>query len=149
MLVRDVEQLGDDLGHVRDRRQLVGVERLVERDPARRIEQAILRERVPDALDDSALDLARGAERVDDAADVVDRRDALDADLAGLDVDGDLGHLHAEGQHLHAGRVRARAPLPRICASSSRPTTSSIGQEPPSDETTLPPWSERTRSSLS
>ena len=53
----------------------------------------------------------RRAERVDHAADVVDRRDPLDADLARLDVDGDLRDLDAERQHLHPGRVRAAGAL--------------------------------------
>ena len=69
--------------------------------------QPLLGERVADALDHAALDLARGAERVDHAADVVDRGDAVDRDLAGLDVDRDLGDVDAERQHLHPGRVRA------------------------------------------
>ncbi len=54
--------------------------------------------------------LAR-AERVDDPADVVHRGDPLHAHLAGLDVDGDLGHLHAEREHAHPGRVRAARAL--------------------------------------
>src|SRR6185437_6068282 len=74
------------------------------------IEQPLLRERVPDALDHAALDLARRAERVDDAADVVDRRDALDVHFTGLDVDRDLDDVDAEREDAHAGRVRpARA----------------------------------------
>ena len=36
---------------------------------------------------------------------------ALDAHLARLHVDGDLGDLHAERQHLHPGRVRAARAL--------------------------------------
>ena len=68
-------------------------------------------ERVPDALDDPALDLARRAERVDHAADVVDRRDPLDRHLAGLDVDGDLRDLDTEREHLHARGVRAASAL--------------------------------------
>ena len=110
MLVGLVDQLADDLRHVGDRRQLVRVEAGREDLAGARIVQPLLGERVADALDDPALDLARRAERVDHAADVVDGCDPVDPDLAGLDVDGDLGHLHAEGQHLHAGRVRpARA----------------------------------------
>ena len=64
-----------------------------------------------DALDDPALHLAARAERVDDAADVVRRGDALDADLARLDVDGHLDDLHAEREHAHAGRVGAARAL--------------------------------------
>ena len=64
-----------------------------------------------DALDDPALDLARGAERIDDAPDVVDRRDALHLHLAGLDVDRDLDDVDAEGEDAHPGRVRATGAL--------------------------------------
>ena len=46
-----------------------------------------------------------------DAADVVDRRDALDDDLAGLHVDRDLDDVDAERQDAHAGRVRAAGAL--------------------------------------
>ena len=42
-----------------------------------------------------------------------------------------------------------RAPLPRICASSSRPTTSSSSHEPPSDDTIRPPFTSSTRCSRS
>ena len=42
-----------------------------------------------------------------------------------------------------------RAPLPRICPSSRTPTTSSSGQEPPSEQTTWPSFRESVRSSLS
>ena len=106
-----VDELADDLGHVGDRRHPVRVERLREDAARLRVEQALLRERVADALDDPALDLARGAERVDHAADVVDGGDPLDAHLAGLDVDGHLGDLDAEREHLHSGRVRAARAL--------------------------------------
>ena len=71
-----------------------------------------------DALDDPALDLARRAERVDHAADVVDRRDPVDRDLAGLDVDRDLGDVDAEREHLHARSGSGRA---RPCRGSARP----------------------------
>ena len=50
-------------------------------------------------------------ERIDHAPDVVHRCDAVDPDLAGLDVDRHVGHLDAERQHLHAGGVRAAAAL--------------------------------------
>jgi hypothetical protein len=136
--VGDVDELGDDLRHVGDRRQLVGVERAREDRRRSRVDDPLLRERVADALDDPALDLARRAERVDHAADVVDRDDLVDAHLAGLDVDGDLRDLDAEREHLHAGRVRAARALAEDLPSSSRPVISSSGQEPPSDETIWP-----------
>jgi hypothetical protein len=41
----------------------------------------------------------------------VDGGDAVDPDLARLDVDRDLRDLHAEGEHLHAGGVRPPAAL--------------------------------------
>src|SRR5439155_10660982 len=93
VLVRLVDELAHDLGNVGDRRHAVGVECRRE-DPTRlRIVQALLRERVPDPLDDPAFDLAPRTEGIDDPADVVRRRDTLDAHLAGLDVDGDLDDL--------------------------------------------------------
>ena len=43
--------------------------------------------------------------------DVVNRGDALDAHLAGLDVDRDLDDVDAEGEDAHPGRVRAARAL--------------------------------------
>src|SRR5712691_3227463 len=106
MLVRLVDELAHDLGHVRDRRHPVGVEALREDAPRLEGHQPLLGERVADALDDPALDLALRTERIDDAADVVRGGDTLDAHLAGLDVDGDFDDLYAEREHAHAGRVR-------------------------------------------
>ena len=69
-----------------------------------------LRQRVADALDDPALDLAGSAELVDDAADVVDRDHLVDPHLARLGVDGHLGDLDTERQDSHPRRIRpARA----------------------------------------
>ena len=86
-----------------------------------RVVQPLLGERVADTLDDPALDLAGRAERVDHASDVVDGGDPLDPDLAGLDVDRDLRHLDAEGQHLHARRIRAaRAAAEDLCVFEQR-----------------------------
>ena len=79
--------------------------------PGLRVVQPHLGERVAERLDDPALDLAAGAERVDHAADVVDRDDLLDDDLARADVDRDLGELDAEREHAHPGRVRAARAL--------------------------------------
>src|SRR4029450_8089570 len=93
--------------------QLVRVQRYRQRRAALRVEQTLLGERVSDPLDDPSFDLALSAERVDDPADVVDRSDALDADLPGLDIDGDLGDLDPEGQHAHPGRVRPPGALPQ------------------------------------
>ena len=70
-----VDELADDLGDVGDRGQLVGVEGLRQHVPVCGVEQPVLGERVAERLDDPALDLAARAERVDDPADVVDRRD--------------------------------------------------------------------------
>ena len=111
MLVGHVDEVADDLGHVGDRRQLVGVERLRQHRAGARVVEPVLRERVPERLDDPALDLAAGAERVDHAADVVDRDHLLDPHLAGADVDGDLGELDPEREHAHAGRIRAAGAL--------------------------------------
>src|SRR3954453_15185437 len=65
-----VDQLADDLRDVRDRRQLVRVESRREDAARLRVDEALLRQGVPDALDDPALDLAGCPERVDHAADV-------------------------------------------------------------------------------
>src|SRR5204862_539167 len=64
-----------------------------------------------DALDDPAFDLALRAQRVDHATHVVDRRDPLDAHLAGLDVDRDVRNLDPERQDTHPGRVRPACAL--------------------------------------
>src|SRR5438552_4285958 len=106
MLVRLVDELADDFGNVCDRRQLVRIQWPRQRRAALRIEETLLGERVPDSLDDPSFDLALSPKRVDDAPDVVYRRNALDADLPGFDVDGDLGDLDAERQHAHPGRIR-------------------------------------------
>src|SRR5437588_944618 len=111
VLVRDVDELGDDLGHVGERGHLVGVERLRQHEAGAGVVEPLFRERVADRLDDPALDLTRGAERVDDPADVVDGRDALGPTLASLDVHRHLRDLGAEGEHSHAGRVRAARAL--------------------------------------
>ena len=79
VLVRDVDELAHDLGHVGDRRQLVGVERPRQDGAVARVVEPHLRERVAERLHDPALDLAPRPERVDDPADVVDRDDLLDA----------------------------------------------------------------------
>ena len=65
----------------------------------------------PSALEDPALDLARGSERVDDATDVVHRPDPLDDDLAEPGIDRNLGDLAAERLNRHAVGVRPRAPV--------------------------------------
>ena len=65
-----------------------------------------------DRLDDAALDLALGAERVDHPTDVVHGIDPLDHDLAGLDVHRDLCDLDSVGHDSHSGRVRSTGALP-------------------------------------
>ena len=105
MRIGHVNEVGDDLRDVGDRGHLVRVQRPREDRSGHRIDNALLGERVADALDDPALHLARRAELVDHAADIVNRDDLVDANLARLDVDGDLRHLDTERQHLHAGRV--------------------------------------------
>src|SRR5439155_7256457 len=82
------------------------VERLGEDRAARRVDDALLGERVADALDDPALDLTLRAEAVDHATDVVDRDDLVHPDLTRLDVDRHLCDLDAERQDLHPGWIR-------------------------------------------
>src|SRR5256714_13219332 len=107
MLVRFVDEVGDDLRDVGDRRHLVRVERLRQHRSGAWIQQSFLRERVPDSLDDAALDLARGLPRADHTADVVDRGDALDAYLPGLDVDCALCDVAPQGEDVHPRWVRS------------------------------------------
>ena len=121
MLVRDVDELADDLGHVGDCRELVRVERPREDRPRSRIVEAHLRERVAHRLDDPALDLAPRAERVDHAADVVHGEICSTHHLAGLDVDRDLRDLHAERQHAHPRGVGAACALAEDLAVLEQP----------------------------
>ena len=65
------------------------------------------------------------------AADVVHGGDPLDAHLAGLDVDGDLGHLDAERVDAHAGRVRAARALAEDLRVAEQSSSSSSGTEIP------------------
>ena len=53
-------------------------------------------------LNDSPLDLAAHKRRVDRLADVVGRRDPVDTDVAGIDIDGDLDAL----RHVAVAKVR-------------------------------------------
>src|SRR5206468_11580057 len=57
-----------------------------------------LHQRAPEPLNERALDLAVMAERVDDRADVVRRREAAHGHVARLRVDRDLRHLGREGR---------------------------------------------------
>ena len=105
----DVREVDHDLGHVGDRRDLVVVEVRVDRNARRRVDDELLRERERHPLQDAALDLARGGERVDDPPDVVDGDDPLDAHLAEAGIDRDLRDLAAERVDDEAVRVRRRA----------------------------------------
>ena len=91
VLVRSVDEVDDDLGRVGDRRHLVVVEVPVDGCAGRRVDVQLLGERIPDALDHAALDLARGRQRVDDPADVVHRDDTFHPDDARPRIDRDAG----------------------------------------------------------
>ncbi|MBA3384685.1 MAG: molybdopterin-dependent oxidoreductase, partial [Actinobacteria bacterium] len=121
VLVRHVDELTHDLRHVGERRQLVRVERAGEDRARARVVEPRLREGVAHRLDDPALDLAAGAKRVDHAPDVVHRVDALDDDLARLDVDCNLGDLHAKGQDAHPCGVGAPRALAEDLAVLEKP----------------------------
>ena len=111
MLVRLVHEIGHDLWDVSDRRKPVGIQRLGQIVPV-------------------AGSSSRSSERVwpspwmippstwlDAPSGLITRPTSwiaailLDTHLARLDVDGDLGDLYSEGQHPHAGRVRATRAL--------------------------------------
>src|SRR5205807_6327415 len=64
----------------------------------------------------------------DHTPDVVDRDDLVDAYLARFDVDGHLGDLHAERQHLHTGRVRSAGSLAEDLTVLEEP--GDLGQRP-------------------
>src|SRR5207248_8395711 len=83
-------------------RDLVLLQVRVEHVPARAVEHAVLVERVGDPLEDAAVYLALDRERVHGPPAVVHGDDALDFHDAGLDVDGDLGELHAAQRLGHA-----------------------------------------------
>ena len=78
----------------------------VEGHTARAVNVPLLEERVPDALDNAAVQLALGERGVDDASRVVDRDDAHHAHDAGLGVDLDLDELRADRDHSEF-RIRA------------------------------------------
>ena len=56
----------------------------------------MLPQRLADALDDAAVGLAVQDQRIDGAADVVDRGVAHDLDVAGVGIDLDLADRAAE-----------------------------------------------------
>ena len=101
-------ELADDLGHVRDRRAA-----------CRRRESASARRRLPGSsrrcsesvcpiactIPPSTWLRAPSGLRIRPTSWI--GGDPLDADLARLDVDRHLGHLNAEREHAHAGRIRA------------------------------------------
>ena len=65
----------------------------------RRLDVALLPHRLAHALRDAAMGLAMDDQRVDAAADVVDRGVAGDRDMAGLGIDLDLADRAAVREH--------------------------------------------------
>ena len=141
-----VDEVDDDLGHVGDRRHLVVVEMAVHGDPGRRVDEQLLGERVADALDDAALDLARRRERVDDPPDVVDGDDALDRDDARPGSTATWAIWQPNVLTRKPSGFGPRAPEPSIVALPSFPVTSTMSaSSAPSRERMRP--SETVRSS--
>ena len=101
-----VDELHHDLGTVAHGRDDVVLEAGVHDGAGGRVDDALFREREPQRLQHAALDLACRGKRIDDAPDVVDGHDALDADLARRLVDRDLRDLAAEGLDAQALGVR-------------------------------------------
>ena len=60
----------------------------------------VLEQRLADALDDAAMDLAFEQQRIDGAAEIVDHGVALDGDHAGVGIDLDLDDVAAVGKGL-------------------------------------------------
>ena len=77
--------------------------------PVGAVENALLIERVGNAHQHAALDLAFEQQRIDRPAAVLHRDDALDADDPGLGVDRDFGELHAAEVLLRLRRLAHRA----------------------------------------
>ena len=69
-----------------------------ERSCPARVVVAMLEQRLADALRDAAMDLAVDDQRIDGAADVVDRAVAHDLDGAGLRIDLDFADMGAVGE---------------------------------------------------
>ena len=70
------------------------------------VHDLLFEERVADAHDHRAEDLALGRLHVDDQTAVLHRDHLIDLDDSGLDVDRNFGHLHA------ANAAEASAPCP-------------------------------------
>ena len=85
-----------------ERREIVGTRHAIVHERAR-LELAalvidrVLVERLADALDQRAMDLALDDQRVDDAAEVVSAGEVDELDRAGLAIDFDLGDIGAGG----------------------------------------------------
>ena len=82
----------------------------------------MLPERLPHALGDAAMGLPMNDQRIDAAADVVDRRVALDIDGAGFGIDLDLAD---------AGAVRKYRRVHLIVAANPEPTGEFVRQVVP------------------
>ena len=85
-----------DLGDFIGAGNLVLVEVGVDHQTVVGVEEAVLEERVGDALNDAAVDLAYDLRGVDGTAAIVDGQDAFHMDAAGLGIDGYLGNIHEE-----------------------------------------------------
>src|SRR5207247_9544852 len=104
--IRAVDELHGDLrGHVLDRRHLVVFEVAVH-DPARRsVDEALFAEREAERLEHTALDLRPRGRRIDDAADVVERDDVLDRDLADAHAELDLSEMSTKHPAIQLGFI--------------------------------------------
>ncbi len=91
-----LDQRGDDVGHVEERRQQVVGEVAVADHPVDLDD--LLHHRQPEALGDAALDLAEHRQRVQRPADVLRRGDLHDLDQAQLGIDVDDGAVGDEGE---------------------------------------------------
>ncbi len=92
-----------------DRAEIVGARQGIVHEAAgdqlagRRVVDRVLEQRLADALRDAAMDLTRRHHRIEERAEIVDRHEALDLDLAGLAVDLDLADVAAVREGLRRG----------------------------------------------
>ena len=104
----------DDLADVAQARQLVVGDLGVQERAGLGVHDPLFEQRVGDAHDHGAVNLAGGRLAIDHQAHVLHGDELLHLDDAGLAVDGHFGHLHAA--HAGAGELRLGGPA-RTCPS--------------------------------
>ena len=136
MRVRLVDELADDLGHVGDRRQLVGIERLREHGAAcagssRRCSESVWP--IAWTIPPSTWLRAPSGLMILPTSWIAATRSTRTSPVSTSTATSATWTPNVSTR-IPVG-FGPRAPVPRICASSSRPSRSSSGHEPPSEQT--------------